>query len=78
VWQPEIPRVWVDQDMAELEVPLADAAMSPTHISADYYYQIPVLPIRKTYPVYAPAGSPWVTSSGSRHSSRKSPLTNHA
>jgi hypothetical protein len=40
--------------MATLEVPLADPTRSPKQASADYYYQIPVRPIYKTYPLYAP------------------------
>jgi len=55
-----ISRVWDDKEMASLELPLAQAAASPRPISADYYYQIPVRPIYKSYPVYAlgkePAG----------------------
>lgn len=55
---PAIPRMWDDEEMAELEVPLADAAASPRHLSADYYYRIPVRPIYKSYPVYAPGKEP--------------------
>lgn len=44
--------------MIALELPLADPAASPKHISADYYYRIPVRPIYKTYPIYAPAKEP--------------------
>jgi hypothetical protein len=44
--------------MATLEVPLANPIGSPKHISADYYYRIPVRPIYKTYPVYAPGHEP--------------------
>ena len=53
-WKPDIPRTWVDAAMAELEVPLADPVGSPKHISADYYYRLPVLRIYKSYPIYAP------------------------
>jgi hypothetical protein len=31
---------------------------SPKHISSDYYYKIPVRPIYKSYPVYAPGREP--------------------
>lgn len=55
---PAIPKTWDDQAMAALEVPLADPAGSPAHISADYYYRIPVRPIYKSYPVYAPGKEP--------------------
>jgi hypothetical protein len=55
---PIIPKVWDDQEIAELELPLADAANSPKHVPADYYYRIPVRPIYKSYPVYAPGKEP--------------------
>src|SRR5689334_14598998 len=55
-----ISKVWDDEEMASLELPLAQAAASPKPISADYYYRIPLRPIYKSYPVYAlgkgPAG----------------------
>lgn len=57
-WTPSIPKVWVDAEMAELEVPLANPIGSPKHISAEYYYQIPVREIYKTYPVYSPGKEP--------------------
>jgi hypothetical protein len=53
-----VPRVWEDQAITALEVPLANPAGSPKHVSADYYYQIPVRPIYKSYPVYAPGHEP--------------------
>jgi hypothetical protein len=53
-----VPRVWDDEAIASLEVPLADPVGSPKHISADYYYRIPVRPIYKSYPVYAPGHEP--------------------
>jgi hypothetical protein len=31
---------------------------SPKHVSADYYYRIPVRPIYKQYPIYAPGHEP--------------------
>jgi hypothetical protein len=55
---PAIPEMWNDQAMASLEIPLADPAGSPVHVSADYYYSIPVRPIFKSYPVYAPGKEP--------------------
>jgi hypothetical protein len=57
-FSPSIPRSWDDKAMADLEVPLADPSASPKHVSADYYYRIPVRPIYKTYPVYAPGHEP--------------------
>ncbi len=55
---PAIPKMWDDQAMASLELPLADPSVSPVHVSADYYYRIPVRPVYKSYPVYAPGKEP--------------------
>jgi cytochrome c553 len=57
-YTPAIPKTWDDQAMATLEMPLADSTGSPAHISADYYYRIPVRPIYKSYQVYAPGKEP--------------------
>jgi hypothetical protein len=56
--QPVVPRVWDDHAIATLEVPLANPAGSPKHVSSDFYYRIPVRPVYKTYPVYAPGREP--------------------
>jgi hypothetical protein len=53
-----IPRVWDDAVMADLEVPLAHPQYSPRHVSAEFYYRIPVRPIWKSYPVYQPGRAP--------------------
>ncbi len=53
-----VPRTWDDKVMNGLEVPLANPIGSPKHVSADYYYRIPVRPIYKQYPVYAPGREP--------------------
>jgi hypothetical protein len=53
-----VPRTWDDAAMEKLEVPLANPIGSPKHVSADYYYRIPVRPIYKQYPVYAPGREP--------------------
>ena len=55
---PAIPKTWDDEAIATLEVPLANPVGSPKHVSADYYYRIPVPPIYKSYPVYAPGHEP--------------------
>jgi hypothetical protein len=54
----QVPRTWDDAEIARHEIPLADPVASPKHISADYYYRIPVRPIYKGYPVYAPGHEP--------------------
>jgi len=53
-FRPMIPKTWDDAAMAALEIPLADPVGSPRHAPADYYYKMPVRPIYKQYPVYAP------------------------
>jgi hypothetical protein len=53
-----IPRTWDDRAVSEMELPLANLPVPVKHISADYYYRIPVRPVYKTYPVYHPAREP--------------------
>jgi Cytochrome c len=50
---PSVPKTWDDQEMATLEIPLANPTGSPKHAPSSYYYSIPVRPIYKSYPVYA-------------------------
>lgn len=57
-FHPVIPKTWDEAAMAMLEVPLADPVGSPKHVSADYYYKMPVRPIYKEYPIYAPDREP--------------------
>lgn len=57
-YSPDIPRVWDDAEMAELQLPLVATAASPKQIAADYYYRIPVRTIYKNYPAYAPGKEP--------------------
>src|ERR1043166_7960238 len=57
-WTPVIPKMWVDHEMSELEVPLFNRTSSPKQIPAEYYYRIPVRTIYKTYPVYGPGREP--------------------
>ncbi len=54
----EIPRTWDDAAISTLEVPLVEPSASAKHVSANYYYKIPVRPIYKQYPVYAPGHEP--------------------
>ena len=58
VFRPEIPKTWDDAEIAALELPLANPAGSPKHISANYYYKIPVRPIYRSYAVFAPGHEP--------------------
>ena len=57
-FNPVIPRVWDDAEMAGLQLPLVDSNASPKQISSDYYYRIPVRTIYKNYAVYAPGKEP--------------------
>ena len=54
----KVPKMWDDTAMSTLEVPLAYPISSPKHAPGDYYYRIPVRPIYKQYPVYAPGREP--------------------
>lgn len=58
VFRPDVPRTWDDKEIASLEVPVANPVDSPKHVSADYYYRIPVRPIYRQYAVYAPGKGP--------------------
>jgi len=53
-----IPRTWDDEEVERHQLPLADAAASPRHVTADDYYRMPVRPIYESYPVYAPGREP--------------------
>jgi hypothetical protein len=55
---PSTPKTWDDAAMARLELPLANPIGSPKFASADYYYKVPVRPIYKSYPIYAPGHEP--------------------
>jgi hypothetical protein len=57
-YHPEIPKTWDDAEIPTLEIPLADPTGSPQHVSSDYYYKVPVRPIYKSYPIYAPGHEP--------------------
>lgn len=57
-WPPEAPKTWDAEAIASVEVPLASPGHSPTHITGDYYYRIPVRPVYRSYPVYAPGKEP--------------------
>jgi len=48
LFTPTIPKVWDDALIASLELPLVEPAYSPKHVTADYYYKIPVRPIYRS------------------------------
>jgi len=49
-----VPRVWDDEALASMELPLAGLGQPATYVSAEYYYRIPERKIYKTYPLDAP------------------------
>lgn len=53
----DIPRIWTDDAMRDVELPLA-SHIPVHHMPADYYYRIPTRPNVKTYPIYAPGREP--------------------
>ncbi len=54
----DIPRVWTDEAVSGLELPLASPAPSVAHIPEADYYRIPERVIYRSYPVYAPGRAP--------------------
>lgn len=56
--QQAIPKTWEERELTSFELPLVTSDASPRHISADYYDRIPVRPIYKSYPIYAPGHEP--------------------
>jgi hypothetical protein len=55
---PEIPKTWDPTALASLEVPLAEPSASPVPVPFDFYYAMPIRPIYKSYPIYAPGHEP--------------------
>ena len=57
-FRPQIPRTWDSEAMTDLELPLPRVKYSLQFVKSEYYYGIPVRPVYKTYPVYAPGREP--------------------
>jgi hypothetical protein len=57
-FQPDIPKVWDDQAVETMELPLAQRDRSPRYMSSAEYYALKVRPIYRTYSVYAPGHEP--------------------
>lgn len=53
-----VPRTWDEGAIASVELPLASTGVAPEHISGAYYYRMPVRPIYRSYPIYAPGRGP--------------------
>ena len=57
-YSPKIPKTWDAGALASLEVSHPDPRYSPVAVPVEYYYHVPVRPVYKTYPVYAPGREP--------------------
>jgi hypothetical protein len=57
-FHPSIPKAWDDNETTSFELPLAQADRSPRYPSAKEYYDMPVRPVYRTYPFYAPDKEP--------------------
>jgi len=53
-----VPITWDERALATLEVPQPNAEFSPKAVPREYYERIPVRPIYRGYPVYAPGKEP--------------------
>ena len=56
--RPKIPKVWDQSELDRLDVPVPVPGYSHIAVSPEYYYRIPIAPIYKSYPVYAPGRAP--------------------
>ncbi len=56
--QSVIPKAWDDKEVAQFEMPLAQADRSPRYMTAEEYYSLKVRPIYRSYPVYVPGREP--------------------
>jgi len=57
-YRPEIQITWDAAALATLELPHPVPRYSPVAVPVEYYYRVPVRPVYKTYPVYAPGSEP--------------------
>lgn len=57
-YRPQIPKTWIQAELEQMDVPVSQPTYSQKTVSPDYYYQIPVALIYKSYPVYAPGRAP--------------------
>ena len=57
-FQPEIPKIWDQRALSDMELPLAAPKFSPKPVSPAYYYKIPIRRIYKSYAIYAPGRAP--------------------
>jgi len=57
-FHPVIPRAWDDREVEAFEVPLAQPERSRPYLFAADYYAMEVMPICRSYHVYAPSREP--------------------
>lgn len=57
-FHPSVPRTWDQAAIHDLELPLARPEASARHITSEFYYQIPIRPIFRSYAIYAPGHEP--------------------
>lgn len=57
-FHPHVPKVWDDQAVATMEVPLAQRDRSPKYMSSAEYYALKVRPIYRSYPMYLAGREP--------------------
>lgn len=57
-WSPQVPKVWDEEALRGMELPIAGLGKQAGHVSPGYYYRIPAVHIPKSYPVYAPDREP--------------------
>jgi len=57
-FHPDIPKVWDDEAVATMEVPLAQRDRSPKYMSSAEYYALKVRPIYRSYPMYVAGREP--------------------
>lgn len=57
-FRPKIPRVWDDEAVATMELPLAQRDRSPRYMTSAEYYALKVRPIYRSYPIYIAGREP--------------------
>lgn len=57
-FHPDIPKVWDDQAVVTMEVPLAQRDRSPRYVTSVEYYALKVRPIYRSYPMYVAGREP--------------------
>jgi cytochrome c553 len=56
--RPDIPKIWNDEALRSMTLPLAGLKVPVHYPSANWYYQIPERTIYRGYPVYLPSKEP--------------------